>query len=69
MKIKRAIERLNQLLEAGETDLIIDWWGKEQFDIETEERWQEFIEKVEEHFSYSETQEDMSKLLNLVGSP
>jgi hypothetical protein len=60
MKIKQAIKELQELEKAGVKNIILAFWGAEDFDREDDKDWAEDVEIVDDSFDWSNAHEELN---------
>jgi hypothetical protein len=60
MKIKQAIKELQELEKAGVKNIILAFWGAEDFDREDDKDWAEDVELVDDSFDWSNAHEELN---------
>jgi hypothetical protein len=60
MKIKQAIKQLQELEKAGVKNIILAFWGAEDFDREDDKDWAEDVELVDDSFDWSNAHEELN---------
>jgi hypothetical protein len=67
MTIDEAIKLLQGEKEAGRTNIILAYWGADMFDMEDDEEWAEKAERVESKMDWSNTHDQMSMMIDMMG--
>ena len=63
MKIKEAIEQLQELEKEGVKNIILAYWQAEDFDRKDNKSWAQDIEIIDESFDWSNSHDELSDCL------
>lgn len=67
MKIDRVIARMQELRDAGETDVAIAWWSRtDYYEHLTQEQFEVFADEVDD-MDWSDTNDQMNYILDELG--
>jgi hypothetical protein len=63
MNIKQAIKELQGLEKQGVKNIILAFWGAEDFDRDEDKSWVEDMEILDDSFDWSSTHEDLNNFM------